>query len=97
MSHAPPEPADRPFRVAAFPAGVSEWSYPYFVLCHAALAKRSISVSDAYPPRGRVVVMHHGNLAGAYSQARARDEVFAEFALNTHRPLVSTSPSCECR
>src|SRR4029453_19540499 len=36
----------RPFRVAVFPAGVTRWQNPYFTLCHAALAKRGISVSD---------------------------------------------------
>ena len=37
---------NRPFRIAAFPAGVTRWQNPYFTLCHAALAKRGISVSD---------------------------------------------------
>jgi beta-1,4-mannosyltransferase len=46
MSHPTPEPPHRPFRIAAFPAGVTKWSNPYFVLCHSALAKRGISVSD---------------------------------------------------
>jgi beta-1,4-mannosyltransferase len=34
------------FHIAAFPAGVTRWGNPYFGLCHAALAKRGISVSD---------------------------------------------------
>jgi beta-1,4-mannosyltransferase len=34
------------FRIAAFPPGVTRQGNPYFALCHAALAKRGISVSD---------------------------------------------------
>jgi beta-1,4-mannosyltransferase len=40
------EPKHRPFHISAFPAGVTRWENPYFRLCHAALAKRGISVSD---------------------------------------------------
>lgn len=57
------------------------------IVCHSHSA--TDAVRSAYPPRGRVIVMHHGNLAGAYPPARARDEVLAEFGLDKHRPLVS--------
>ncbi len=40
------ESEHRLFRIAAFPAGVTRWQNPYFRLCHAALAKHGISVSD---------------------------------------------------
>jgi beta-1,4-mannosyltransferase len=40
------EPEEKPFHISAFPAGVTRFGNPYFGLCHAALAKRGISVSD---------------------------------------------------
>ncbi len=40
------EPRERPFRIAAFPPGVTQQGNPYFSLCHAALAKRGVLVSD---------------------------------------------------
>lgn len=40
------EPARRSFHISAFPPGVTREGNPYFRLCHAALAKRGISVSD---------------------------------------------------
>jgi beta-1,4-mannosyltransferase len=46
MLHSTAEPAQRPFRISAFPPGVTRQGNPYFMLCHAALAKRGISVSD---------------------------------------------------
>jgi len=188
----------RPFGIAVFPAGVTRWQNPYFTLCHAALAKRGISVSDdleidhrwveahgdrvdavhlhwpeyfwrrhftgasriqraaraadallrlhrffraarrrgvqciwtvhnlephegayrwdrygyrllahdcdvvichsqsaardvrgTYDPRGRVVVMPHGDPTPAYPRARPREEVLAEMRLDPRRPVVS--------
>jgi glycosyltransferase involved in cell wall biosynthesis len=38
--------SQRPFRIAVYPAGVTEWDNPYFRLCHAALARRGITVKD---------------------------------------------------
>jgi beta-1,4-mannosyltransferase len=40
------ESDDHLFTVSAFPAGVTRLGNPYFALCHAALAKRGIAVSD---------------------------------------------------
>lgn len=40
------EPRERPFRIAAFPPGVTQQGNPYFSLCHAALAKHDVAVSD---------------------------------------------------
>jgi len=37
---------NRLFCISAFPAGVTRLGNPYFALCHGALAKRGISVSD---------------------------------------------------
>jgi glycosyltransferase involved in cell wall biosynthesis len=34
------------FTISAFPSGLSQLGNPYFALCHAALAKRGVSVSD---------------------------------------------------
>jgi beta-1,4-mannosyltransferase len=36
----------RPFRIAVYPPNVTEQGNPYFTLCHAALAKHGICVSD---------------------------------------------------
>ena len=46
MSLPTPAKSDHRFRIAAFPAGVTRQGNPYFALCHAALAKHGISVSD---------------------------------------------------
>ncbi|MGH9373762.1 MAG: glycosyltransferase family 4 protein [Vicinamibacterales bacterium] len=40
------EPEGQFLHISAFPAGVTQQGNPYFALCHAALAKRGISVSD---------------------------------------------------
>jgi len=40
------EPRERPFRIAAFPPGVTQQGNPYFSLCHSALAKHGVAVSD---------------------------------------------------
>ena len=40
------EPAHRSFHISVFPPGVTRQGNPYFTLCHAALAKRGISVAD---------------------------------------------------
>lgn len=45
----PPSAAESerpPVRISAFPAGVTQLGNPYFTLCHAALAKCGVSVSD---------------------------------------------------
>jgi len=41
-----PEPNGCGFTISAFPTGVAQLGNPYFTLCHAALAKRGITVSD---------------------------------------------------
>ena len=45
-------------RIAAFPAGVTQWQNPYFTLCHAALAKRGILVSDDLEIDSRWIEAH---------------------------------------
>ncbi len=40
------ESGGRSFTISAFPPGVAQLGNPYFTLCHAALAKRGVSVSD---------------------------------------------------
>ena len=46
MSSRAVELDNRLFCISAFPAGVTRLGNPYFALCHGALAKRGISVSD---------------------------------------------------
>ena len=42
-----PVPGDQSdFHISAFPAGIAQKENPYFTLCHAALARHGISVSD---------------------------------------------------
>src|SRR5690242_5317235 len=40
------EASGRRFSISAFPPGVTQLGNPYFVLCHRALAKRGVAVSD---------------------------------------------------
>ena len=57
------------------------------VICHSQSAARD--VRDTYHPRGRIVVMPHGDPAPAYPRARSRDDVLAELQLDPQRPVVS--------
>ncbi len=46
-AHGAPGTAGEPwFHISAFPAGIAQKENPYFTLCHAALARRGISVAD---------------------------------------------------
>lgn len=57
------------------------------VICHSQSGVRA--VRDAYQPRGRVLVMPHGDPAPAYPPARPRVDVLRELRLDPQRPVVA--------
>jgi beta-1,4-mannosyltransferase len=56
------------------------------LICHSRDAARR--VAEQHQPRGRMVVMPHGNYAGVYPPARSRDDVLHELGLRSDRPTV---------
>jgi glycosyltransferase involved in cell wall biosynthesis len=62
MASAAVEPGERVFSISAFPQGVTHFGNPYFTLCHAALARRGISVSDDLDLDSRWLQAHGGRV-----------------------------------
>jgi beta-1,4-mannosyltransferase len=57
------------------------------VICHSQSAV--LAVHDLYRPRGRVIVMRHGDPAPAYPRPRPHADVLVELGLDPQRPVVS--------
>jgi beta-1,4-mannosyltransferase len=58
------------------------------LICHSSDAAEA--VRRRYHPRGRLVVMQHGNFDNVYPASRPRETVLRELGLDPHRPTVAS-------